>query len=47
MDLEYIPNNPARGFRKRRIELEDFSGLGVQGRKRVLTQKARENMKLE
>jgi hypothetical protein len=44
MDLEYVPNNPTQGFRKRRIELEDLSKPKIQGRKRVLTQKARENM---
>lgn len=47
MDLEYIPNDATRGFRKRRIESKDFSEPGVQVRKRVLTQKARENMNLD
>jgi hypothetical protein len=47
MDLEYLPNDPTRGFRKRRIESEGFSESKVQVRKRVLTQKARENMTLD
>jgi hypothetical protein len=43
MDLEYIPNDPSQRSRKRPIELEDSSESKVQGRKRKMTKKAREN----
>ena len=47
MDLKFIPNNPRQGFSKRRRELEDLSESKVEGRKKVMTKKARENMNLD